>query len=59
MSDTSNKGQWLTVEEAAERVRVNSRTIWRWGQCGLRICKRGRVSRIWSPHLDAFMRGDS
>lgn len=62
MSEPTNRnppheGRWLTIEEAAERVRVSERTILRWGQCGLRICRRGRVYRIWSCDLDAFVRG--
>lgn len=55
---SSTEGRWLTVAEAAERVGVTTRTIFRWMDDGLRVARRGRVTRIWSADLDAFLRGD-
>lgn len=49
-------GRWLTVRQAAERVGVDIRTIQRWEREGLRVCRRGRVVRIWSCDLDSFLR---
>jgi excisionase family DNA binding protein len=48
--------EYLTIKEAAERVKVHRNTILAWIQQGMPCLKRGRVVRIRVEDLDSFLR---
>ena len=46
---------WLTVNEAADRVKVSTGTLRVWISNGLPVVKVGRVTRIRRSALDAWL----
>lgn len=53
---TSMKYEWLTVEEVAEMLRLNTVTIYRWLRNNkLRGIKLGKEWRIKESDLEAFL----
>jgi len=53
MSEKEIKGEWLTVAEAADYLRVSRDTIYRWARQGkLTLYKLGKLTRLKRSELD-------
>ena len=55
-SNPSSTTELLKLNQAAARANVTRQTIWRWCHEGLKIQRRGRVVRIRSDVLDAYLK---
>ena len=52
----SKNTEWLTLAQAAAVAGVSKQSIWRWGNEGLKIARRGLVVRVRADMLNAYLK---
>ena len=55
-SDPCVNTEWLTLAQAAAVAGVSKQSIWRWGNEGLKIARRGLVVRVRADLLDDYLK---